>query len=220
MQKARRHPAGGLRPLVGTRFQVLFHSPPGVLFTFPSRYWFAIGRQGVLSLAGWSPRVRSGFPVPGATQVADRGGAGGFAYGAVTRCRGPFQAASATACLCDLPPFARGDGRPAPTTPLRTRPARQSRAHRFGLVPFRSPLLGESSFLSLPPVTEMCHFTGLPSPALCVQAGIGTHYGAWVAPFGDPRVTGRSAPHRGLSQPSTSFLGSWRQGIHRVPFVS
>ena len=29
--------------LVGTRFQVLFHSPPGVLFTFPSRYLSAIG---------------------------------------------------------------------------------------------------------------------------------------------------------------------------------
>ena len=29
--------------LVGTRFQVLFHSPPGVLFTFPSRYCFSIG---------------------------------------------------------------------------------------------------------------------------------------------------------------------------------
>ncbi len=27
-----------LRPLVSTRFQDLFHSPPGVLFTFPSRY--------------------------------------------------------------------------------------------------------------------------------------------------------------------------------------
>ena len=27
-----------LSVLVGTRFQVLFHSPPGVLFTFPSRY--------------------------------------------------------------------------------------------------------------------------------------------------------------------------------------
>ena len=27
-----------LRPLVGIRFQVLFHSPLGVLFTFPSRY--------------------------------------------------------------------------------------------------------------------------------------------------------------------------------------
>lgn len=36
-------PINGLELLVGTRFQVLFHSPPGVLFTFPSRYWFTIG---------------------------------------------------------------------------------------------------------------------------------------------------------------------------------
>ena len=28
-----------LRLFVGTRFQVLFHSPPGVLFTIPSRYY-------------------------------------------------------------------------------------------------------------------------------------------------------------------------------------
>ena len=28
-----------LSVLVNTRFQVLFHSPPGVLFTFPSRYY-------------------------------------------------------------------------------------------------------------------------------------------------------------------------------------
>ena len=27
MQKARRHPLPGLRPLVGAQFQVLFHSP-------------------------------------------------------------------------------------------------------------------------------------------------------------------------------------------------
>src|SRR5947208_83195 len=36
MQKARRHGTRPLRPLVGRRFQVLFHSPSGVLFTFPS----------------------------------------------------------------------------------------------------------------------------------------------------------------------------------------
>src|SRR5699024_12675704 len=36
-------PIHGLRLLVSARFQVLFHSPPGVLFTFPSRYWFTIG---------------------------------------------------------------------------------------------------------------------------------------------------------------------------------
>ena len=29
----------GLQRFVGTRFQVLFHSPPGVLFTIPSRYY-------------------------------------------------------------------------------------------------------------------------------------------------------------------------------------
>jgi hypothetical protein len=32
-----------LSRLVSTRFQVLFHSPPGVLFAFPSRYLFTIG---------------------------------------------------------------------------------------------------------------------------------------------------------------------------------
>src|SRR5699024_2626102 len=36
-------PINGLSLLVSTRFQVLFHSPPWVLFTFPSRYLFTIG---------------------------------------------------------------------------------------------------------------------------------------------------------------------------------
>src|SRR4051812_1069454 len=68
MQKARRHRTKGrLRPLVSTRFQVLFHSPPGVLFTFPSRYWFTIGRQGILRLTGWSPQIHASFHGPGAT---------------------------------------------------------------------------------------------------------------------------------------------------------
>ena len=39
LQKARRHQYKyQLRLLVGTQFQDLFHSPPGVLFTFPSLY--------------------------------------------------------------------------------------------------------------------------------------------------------------------------------------
>src|SRR4029078_807305 len=37
---------------------------------------------------------------------------------------------------------------------------------RFGLFPFRSPLLRDSRFLSFPPVTKMFQFTGLPSTAL------------------------------------------------------
>lgn len=53
----------GLRLFVCTRFQDLFHSPSGVLFAFPSRYWFTIGRYHVFSLGGWSPHLQTGFLV-------------------------------------------------------------------------------------------------------------------------------------------------------------
>ena len=53
--------------MVGTRFQDLFHSPPGVLFTFPSRYLSAIGHQGIFRLSGWSRQIHTGFLEPGAT---------------------------------------------------------------------------------------------------------------------------------------------------------
>ena len=39
LQKVRRRTHMVLRQLVNTGFQVLFHSPPGVLFTFPSQYY-------------------------------------------------------------------------------------------------------------------------------------------------------------------------------------
>ena len=55
--------------LVNTRFQVLFHSPPGVLFTFPSQYCSTIGHQVVFRLGGWSPRLPTGFHVSGGTLV-------------------------------------------------------------------------------------------------------------------------------------------------------
>ena len=49
--------------LVNIRFQVLFHSPPGVLFTFPSQYFFTIGHQVVFRLGGWAPHIPYGFHV-------------------------------------------------------------------------------------------------------------------------------------------------------------
>jgi hypothetical protein len=54
-------PKAQLRRIVGNRFQVLFHSPPGVLFTFPSRYLSAIGHQGVFRLSGWSRQIHTEF---------------------------------------------------------------------------------------------------------------------------------------------------------------
>ena len=52
-----------LRLFVNIGFQVLFHSPPGVLFTFPSQYCFSIGHWVVFRLGGWSPRLPTGFLV-------------------------------------------------------------------------------------------------------------------------------------------------------------
>ena len=39
LQKVRGRAYAALPQLVNTGFQVLFHSPPGVLFTFPSQYY-------------------------------------------------------------------------------------------------------------------------------------------------------------------------------------
>ena len=91
---------------------------------------------------------------------------------------------------------------------------------RFGLIPFRSPLLRESQLLSSPRGTEMFQFPRFPLPALCVQAGVTPHDGCRVSPFGYPRIEAWSAAPRGFSQPPTSFFGFRRQGIHRWLFVA
>jgi hypothetical protein len=72
MQKVRSRAYKALLLLVDIRFQVLFHSPLGVLFTFPSRYLSSIGHCLVFSLGGWSPQIPSGFHVSGGTQDTSR----------------------------------------------------------------------------------------------------------------------------------------------------
>ena len=61
--KSTRSGLASLPASVNKGFQVLFHSPPGVLFTFPSQYCSTIGRQVVFRLGGWSPRLPAGFLV-------------------------------------------------------------------------------------------------------------------------------------------------------------
>ena len=64
MQKASCHPdKSGLQHIVCMWFQVYFTPLTGVLFTFPSRYLFTIGCQGVFSLIQWSGRIHAEFHV-------------------------------------------------------------------------------------------------------------------------------------------------------------
>ena len=82
-----------------------------------------------------------------------------------------------------------------PTTP------RAPRRPRFGLAPFRSPLLGGSLLFSFPPTTGMFRFVGFASPIRGCRASARR-----VAPFGHLRINGRSrlpADFRGLPRPSS-----------------
>ena len=77
---------------VSIGFHVLFHSPPGVLFTFPSRYCFSIGHQVVFRLGWWSTRVPTGFHVSGGTLD--------------TRCQSSLSHTGLSPCIVGLPmPF-------------------------------------------------------------------------------------------------------------------
>src|SRR6187431_2293704 len=83
-------PKSKLQRIVGTWFQVLFHSPPGVLFTFPSRYLSAIGHQGVFRLNGWSRQIHTefqGFRVTWDTTQQTKA----YTYGAITLYGATFQ---------------------------------------------------------------------------------------------------------------------------------
>ena len=51
-----------LPQLVNTGFQVLFHSPPGVLFTFPSQYYALSVTEEYLALEGGPSCFPQGFP--------------------------------------------------------------------------------------------------------------------------------------------------------------
>jgi len=110
-----------------------FHSPPGVLFTFPSQYYALSVTKEYLALEGGPSDFPQGFtclvvlwilPLPIA-----------FVYEAFTLY-----------------------GRTSQSVPLTNRFAYavlnpSMHARWFGLLRFRSPLLPESMFLSLPPAT-------------------------------------------------------------------
>ena len=125
-----------LRPLVSVWFQVLFHSSSEVLFTFPSRYWFTIGLSVVFSLTGWSRQIHTEFLEFRATQDTFRIN--------IFTCTGLSPSMVELSKTVPLQIFSSHQG---PTTPL------LPKQYRFGLFPFRSPLLRESHLFSFPPVT-------------------------------------------------------------------
>ena len=90
---------------------------------------------------------------------------------------------------------------------------------RFGLLPFRSPLLGESFLFSFPAGTKMFQFPAFSHHSLCVQLCVTLHCECRVSPFGHLRIVvclPLPEAFRRLLRPSSR---SQCLGIHRTPFL-
>ena len=181
-------------------FRCCFTPLTAVLFTFPSRYSFTIGRQEVFSLGRWSARIRAAFHVCRATQDAARGCAG-FRPRAFHPLRGGF-------------PAARPSRRRAHAAVLST-PRRKRRglgcsafARRYRRNRFRFPLLR---------LLRCFTSAGIAPRGAKPRGGpilIGPGY-----PIRTPPDQSALAAPRGLSQPAASFIAPWRQGIHHAPIT-
>ena len=159
-----------------------------MLFTFPSRYLFTIGRQRVFSLTQWSAQIHTRLHLYRVTQELPRRVLKAFGYGSFTL----FGAIFHSLHLARTLPY-RG-----PTTPVVN--------HRFGLFRFRSPLLTKSHSLSFPPLTEMFHFSGCGSTRAIDSLESNEAFPHWVIPFGNLRIKAYlplPGAYRSLSRPSS-----------------
>ena len=158
-----------------------------MLFTFPSRYWFAIGLPGVFSLAGWSRRIRAGLLVTRVTQDDTRtrlASHTGLSPSMVELSR-TFRSQYRFHNVVLLP------RRCVATTPVWALP--RSLATTGGII----------KLFSLPLGTKMFQFPRFASPH---SNGDNYPSGSWVVPFGNPRIKGHlhlPEAYRSLSRPSS-----------------
>ena len=177
-----------------------------MLFTFPSRYLFTIGRWVVLSLARWSSQIPTGFLVSRGTWDAIPRSRDRFHLRGYYPLWPNFPEPSANGTVCNSSTLARE----SPNRSHDTGPATLARlTHgRFRLIPFRSPLLRESRLLSFPGGTEMVQFPPFASSLLWIRRGMTGHNSRRVSPFGHPRIEARS---------SSPGLFAAYDALHRLP---
>jgi hypothetical protein len=154
-----------------------------VLFTFPSRYSFTIGRHEYSALEGGPPS----FPRNSSCS-------------AVLRCLATHAPHISSTGLSPAPAdrprsFDYAEAAGETTVIVSTRSSNPHRTtltglacSRFGLLPVRSPLLGESRLIASPRGTEMFQFPRLPRTSLSIQLAVTAHHRGRVAPFGYRRI--------------------------------
>ena len=167
-----------------------------MLFTFPSRYSFAIGLSVVFSLSGWSPKIQPGFLVSRPTQVAAEARPG-FAYGALTLSGPPFRTVPlALSGLCCRSYY----------------PGTRRNAAGLGSSPFARRYWGNRSYFLFLPVLRC--FSSRRSPHAISMMPESLPAGC---PIRTPGGHSAFAARPRFSQLVTSFIASESPGIPHAP---
>ena len=189
--------------LVSIRFQILFHSPLGVLFTFPSRYYTLSVTRSYLALGDGPPIFPPDSTCPVVLWILTT-----IPTISLTRLLLSFVQLSNCVRLCLIIDY------------VSPSPLQISLSKGLGSFPFAHHYLGNRLFtffssgyldVSVPRVPFTCTIysymdtSALPEVSFLIR-----------------RSTGQSlfAAHRSLSQLVTSFFGAWCQGIHHMPLLA
>jgi hypothetical protein len=173
---------------VGNRFQVLFHSPNRGAFHLSLTVLVHYRSPRVFSLGTWSSPLPAGFLVSRGTQVGEQERAQPFAYGAFTL---SGKALPRVLRLGHAPP----SGLAVSPKALHLQPQhrigkRTTQRSWFGLLPFRSPLLGESHRFLFLGVLRCFSSPACPSGSGS-RPSSRLRVSSRVSPFGHPRINAR-----------------------------
>ena len=168
--KGKLSPLARLQHIVGIWFQVYFTPLTAVLFTFPSRYWFTIGCQGVFSLIPWSGRIHAEFHVHRITWDTPR------------RLR-----TSLTRLSRSMAQLSRRLSSSS-TYHIEVPQPREDKSSRFRLFRFRSPLLTESFHFLFLGLLRCFTSPRFALPDYEFIRSITSFDAGWVVPFGNPRL--------------------------------
>ena len=187
--------------LVGIGFQVLFHSPPGVLFTFPSRYYALSVTKEYLALGGGPPCFPQGSSCLVVLWIRTS-----IARFSLTGLSPSMVDLSRSLLLSSLYLASYPQPRTIPSTVW---------APSLSLATTQEI---DFSFSSSGYLDVSVPLVSLPLPIYSVK---GIQVLPWMgSPIRiSPDLRPLAAP-RSFSQLATSFLGSWCLGIHPMPLVA
>ena len=190
---------------MSARFQVLFHSPPGVLFTIPSRYSSAIGHREVFRRPSGLGRFTQDSTGPVLLGAAPAQPAG-FRLRGCHPLRPPIPGDSATRPVQCTAPRRGGDGKNAPRQHRARNPRRVIARARFSHHPLP---LATTHGISSPTGTKMFHFPAFPPPPYTRSDDGNPAQPRLGSPIRTPSDNNaRSPTPRGISQAATSFISS------------